>query len=57
MTRYELGCKRESGLKDSIVLRNEKGILRWFAHSERINNSRYYTYEIYKGEHGCPRPT
>ena len=38
--------RKRCGLKDDIVTRIEKGMLRWFGHLERMNERRI-TKEIY----------
>lgn len=54
--------REKCGLKEDIVTRIEKGMLRWFGHVERMSDSRM-TYEIYKAsvngkvERGRPRRT
>ncbi|GBP30675.1 hypothetical protein EVAR_75896_1 [Eumeta japonica] len=40
--------RERCGLKEDVVIRAEKGMLRWFGHLERMNESRL-TKQIYRG--------
>jgi hypothetical protein len=51
--------RRRCGLKDDVVTRIERGMLRWFGHFERMNDERM-TKKIWKtgvnGRVGTGRP-
>ncbi|KAF9790000.1 hypothetical protein SFRURICE_002365 [Spodoptera frugiperda] len=54
--------REKCGLKDDLVTRIEKGMLRWFGHVERMDDNRF-TKEVYKANmrgtvgRGRPRRT